>query len=307
MRANPVIGVDVGGTKILAGVLTREGSVLRRATRPTPLSSQDDLLGELEAVLAELLDAGDGVAAIGLGVPSRIDQRSGEAITSTNVPLEVVPLRKRFAERFRLPVGLDNDANAAAIGEWAFGAGRGTEDFLMLTLGTGIGGGIVLDGKPYRGATGSAAELGHMVVQLDGPPCQGTCTGRGHLEGLASGQAADRAARSLIGPNATAADLVERARGGDEAAREAMFEIGRRLGGGIATLLNVFEPEVVAVGGSFGAAAFDLLLPGAASVIERDALVPVRDRVRIEPAVLGAEAGLVGAGVVAIEALDGSA
>jgi glucokinase len=183
-----VIGVDLGGTKILAGVVDRAGAVGRRRETPTPTGSQSELLGALESAVAELVE--DDVAALGFGIPSTIDQRSGRAVSSVNIPLADLDLRAWMGDRFGLPVGLDNDANAATLAEWAHGAGRGTRHMVMLTLGTGVGGGLILDGRPYRGAIGAGAELGHMVIDLDGPPCQGSCTGRGHLETLASGRAA---------------------------------------------------------------------------------------------------------------------
>jgi glucokinase len=206
-------------------------------------------------------------------------------------------------ERFGLPVAIDNDANAAAIAEWAIGAGRGTRHMIMLTLGTGIGGGLILDGRPYRGSVGAAAELGHIVIEHDGPPCQGVCTGRGHLESLASGTAAGKAARELFGPSANAHDLVREAQAGNEPAAAALREIGRKLGSGIGSLVNIFNPELIVIGGGF-AAAGDLVLDPAREVMRREALEPARDLVRIVPAVLGPEAGLVGAGLVAFEALD---
>jgi glucokinase len=304
--ANSVIGLDIGGTKILAGVVDRDGVVGERRERPTPSTSQDHLLRALTETVDELLAVNPAVGAVGLGVASRVDQRTGTAVTSTNVPLTGVPLRDAMKARFGLPVGLDNDANAAAIGEWAFGAGRGTSHLVMVTLGTGVGGGLVLDGRPYRGARGLGAELGHIVVQHDGPPCRGTCTGRGHLEALVSGGAADDVARMLFGPRSDARELVARAREGEPRAAAATREMGRALGSALATLVNTFEPEVLVLGGGFGAAA-DLLLPPALEVLGRDGLAPARDDVRVEAAVLGVDAGFVGAALVAFEALDGAA
>ena len=299
-----VIGVDLGGTKILAGVADRTSTIVRSLERPTPVSSTDALLAELDAMVEELLD--DSVAALGFGIPATIDQRRGLAITAPNLPLEDLPIRDRMCERFNLPVGIDNDANAAALAEWAIGAGRGTTNMVMLTLGTGVGGGLILDGRPYRGSVGAAAELGHMVIEHDGPPCQGACTGRGHLEALASGTAAGKAARTVLGDHATARDLVSEARAGNAAARDALADVGRKLGSGIGSLVNIFDPELVVVGGGFGAAG-DLVLEPAREVMRREALEPARDSVRVVPAKLGAEAGVVGAALVAFEALDASA
>jgi glucokinase len=299
-----VIGVDLGGTKILAGVVDRDGTVEQRRELPTPLGSQDELLGGLASAVEDVLS--DDVAALGFGIPSTIDQRSGKAVTSVNIPLADLDLRGAMHERFGLPVGIDNDANAATLAEWAHGAGRGTRHMVMLTLGTGVGGGLILDGKPYRGAIGAGAELGHMVIDLDGPPCQGACTGRGHLEVLASGHAATTAAMERFGPAADAHRLVRLANEGDSDAVAILAEIGSRLGAGMVSLVNVFNPELIVVGGGF-AAAGDLLLEPARERVAREPLSPARELVRIVRAELGTAAGLVGAGLVAFEALDGPA
>jgi glucokinase len=298
--ADRVIGVDLGGTKIAAGVVRRDGTIGERCERPTPLESQEELLEALDGVVEGLGDA----AAIGFGIPSTIDQRTGRAISSVNIPLAHVDFRDRMKKRFGIPVAIDNDGNAAAIAEWAVGAGRGTSDLVGLVLGTGVGGGLILGGKPYRGSVGAAAELGHIVIVHDGPPCQGACTGRGHLEALCSGHAADKIARALLGPDADAHRLVTRAREGDEEAREALTGIGRYLGSAIGSFVNVFNPELVVVGGGFGMAAGELLLGPAREIVVREALSPGREIVRIVPAELGPDAGLIGAGLVGFEALE---
>ena len=297
-----VIGVDVGGTKILAGRVTREGTVEQRREEPTPTASEEGLLAGLARVVEGLLD--EDVVAVGFGIPSTIDQRTGTAVTSVNIPLTDVHLRTWGAEQFGVPVGVDNDANAAALAEWAAGAGRGTRHMVMLTLGTGFGGGLVLDGRLYRGAVGAAGELGHMVVEHDGLPCQGACTGRGHIEAYASGRAADSRAAELLGAHVGPGSLVGRARDGDDAAREVLADIGRYLGSAIGSLVNVFNPELVVIGGGFGTDAAELVLDPARAVVAREALPPARDLVRIVLAELGSEAGLVGAGLVGFEALD---
>jgi glucokinase len=299
--AQRVIGVDLGGTKIASGVVDRNGAVQTRHERKTPVGSQEELLAALDAVVEEQL--ADEVAAIGFGIPSRIDQRSGRAISSTNIPLEGLDLRDRMHDRFGLPVGIDNDANAATIAEWRFGAGRGVEHMVMLTLGTGVGGGLILGGRPYRGSIGAGAELGHMVIDYDGPPCQGTCNGHGHLEVLASGTAANTVAASLSGGGGSR-ELVERAQRGDEEAVSALAEIGRRLGAALVTIVNVFDPELIVIGGGFAAGAGELVLAPARELALRESLAPLNELLRIVAAELGPEAGLVGAGLVAFEALD---
>ena len=175
---------------------------------------------------------------------------------------------------------------------------------IMLTLGTGFGGGLILDGRVYRGAVGAAGELGHMIVEHDGVPCQGACTGRGHIEGYASGRAADGLAAAALGPGVNAHELVERARGGDRVAGDALVDLGRRLGSAVGSLVNVFNPELVVVGGGFGTAAGELVLEPARAVLAREALPPARDLVRVVLAQLGLDAGLVGAGLIGFEAAD---
>ena len=301
MSAQRAIGVDVGGTKVLAGLVDRDGRVERREERPTPVSSEDVLLAELDSMVEHLLD--DSVAVLGFGLPSTIDQRAGRAETSVHVPLTGVDFRDRMAQRFGLPVAIDNDGNAAAIAEWKLGAGRGASHIVALTLGTGIGGGLILDGRPYRGSIGAGAELGHIVLDYGGVSCGGACTGHGHFEALVAGSAADDAAVRRFGAGADGRQLVERALAGDEGARDDLAELGRRLGAGIASLVNVFNPELVIVGGGF-AHAGELILAHARETLAVEALPPGRDLVRIVRAAFGHEAGMIGAALVGFETLD---
>ena len=302
MQAGHAIGVDLGGTKILAGVVARDGTVVRRHERATPQDSQEHVVAELEAAVAELLD--DSVAAVGFGVPSPIDQERGVVVRCVNVPLENAPLRDRMHERFGIPVGLDNDANAAAVGEWRAGAGRGENDVVMVTLGTGVGGGVISGGRPFRGRNGAGAELGHVVIVHDGRPCQGACTGHGHLEAYVSGSAATEAAREAYGPSADAHRLVRLADEGDGTAEELLHEIAGYLGSGIGSFVNVFGPRIVILGGGFGVAAYDYLSGPAEEVVRREALEPMRSTVRLAKAELGTAAGLIGAAFAGFEALD---
>lgn len=315
MADHHVIALDLGGTKLAAGVVDREGVVLRRTQHPTEQSGQDALVAQVERTIDELMSR--DVGALGVGIPSQIDQRAGRAGASVNVPLAGVDLRDRLARRFGIPVALENDANAAALAEHRFGAGRGTDHMLMLTLGTGVGGGIILNGDLYRGAIGAAGELGHITIDMHGGPCQGFCPGIGHMEELASGTraatlAAEYAERDASGSLARAraagrsldaALVVELASSGDGDALEILDSIGYALGLGIASLLNVFNPELVVIGGGF-ARAGELVLGPARAVVAERALPTVRDTVRIVPAVLGPEAGLVGSALIGFAALD---
>ncbi len=285
-----MIGVDLGGTKILAGILDRSGTVEGLSERLTPSSSQEALIDALVEMVGELRTP--EISAVGFGVPARIDPRSGIAFGSVNTRLQTLRLRQTLEQRLAMPVGVINDGSATTLAEFVHGAGRGAHDLVLLTLGTGVGGGFVLGGQLYRGWS----EVGHMVIVEDGEPCQGACTGRGHVESYCSGRAADRIARELLGPAAGARDLVERR-------HPALVQIGRHLGAAVASLVNLFGPDVVVIGGGFGVAAGEQLLGPVRDVILREALAPGGEDVRLAVAELGPAAGLIGAGLVAFEAL----
>jgi glucokinase len=298
VQAPLVIGLDVGGTKILSGLVDRAGNVVAEHQVESPGESEKDVLHALDTAVEALLD--DRVGAIGYGIPANLERGTGRILNAMNLPLDDVDLAARSKERFGLPVGIENDGSAAALAEWKLGAGRGTSNLVMLTLGTGVGGGIVIDGRLFRGW----AELGHVVVQEGGRTC--TCGGHGHLEMLASGgQAADRLARELYGREADAHVLIERARAGEQQARAALATIGASLGAAIGSLVNIFDPELVVLGGGFGAAAGDLVLEPARAAARGEAVRPANTTLRIVAAELGADAGLAGAALVGFEALDG--
>ena len=297
MDGKRVIGVDLGGTKILTGVVDSNGRVERRRETPTPQTSEDALLAGLDLAVEELL--GEEIAAIGFGLPSPIDQRGGRALQAVNIPLTDMDFRTRMTDRFHLPVGIENDANAAAYAEFHFGAARDVDRMVMLTLGTGCGGGVVIDGHLYRGW----AEFGHMVIVYDGLPCQGSCTGRGHLEPYVTGLAATKLAQAEFGPAVDAHRLVRLADEGETRARDILADIGRHLGAGIGSLVNIFNPELVVIGGGF-AAAGDFILDPAREIVRREALAHAGDNLPIVRAELGTAAGLIGAGLVAFDALN---
>ena len=308
-----ILAVDLGGTKVATGLVDATSVVLQRAVAPTVTSSQDACLASLWAQIdAAIASAPRRVEAIGVGVASMVDFSAGRLIMSTNLPLVDVPLRGLMESRYDLPVAIDNDATVACIGEHQRGAGTGTQEMLMLTLGTGIGGGIIADGRPYRGFSGAAAELGHMVIDVDGPPCQGSCPNHGCLESLASGTAIGKAAlaaaqaqpASALGRALAAGETIDGrlahalAEQGDGAALEVFARIGGLLGVGITSLVNIFNPELVVIGGAV-AQAGDLLLEPARAVLRERGLRPQRDQVRIVPALFGEDAGLIGAAVLA--------
>jgi len=294
--AKRVVGVDVGGTKILAGVVDADGRVHHRRERLTELDSRERLVEELGAAVEDVID--DSIEAIGFGVPSRVDQETGRVDGSVNIPIVDVPLRELMTERFGLPVSIENDGNAAALAEHRVGAGRIARTMVMLTLGTGVGGGVVIDDKLLR----DGGELGHTVLVYDGIPCQGTCTGRGHLEGYVSGTAATKLAQEAFGPAVDAHRLVRLAAEGDATAVEILDGIGRKLGAAIGSFVNVFRPQIVVIGGGF-ASAGDFLLEPAREIMRREALPPANERVQIVRAELGTAAGVIGAALVAYDEL----
>jgi glucokinase len=313
-----VIGVDLGATKILAGVVDDGLRVHARAQRSVPRDDQEKILEVLVDVVEELrASTAPETFAVGLGVPCLMDHQRGMAVTAVNLAWDEIDLRTLMSERLGLPVVVDNDANAAMLAEHRAGAARDVRHAAMLTIGTGIGGALLINGEVYRGAHGAAGELGHMVVDEDGPPCQGNCPNHGCLESVASGTALAREAlrvaratpdcelgRALAAGRAiTGALVTELAHDGDAAARDVVALIGTRLGVGIANLVNVLDPEVVVVGGGVIAAG-ELLLAPAREVVAERALPPSRDAARIVRAHFGAESGMVGAGALALERLS---
>jgi len=309
------IGVDMGGSKLLAGAVDAELSVHHRAQRPLLGLDQASLLDVAVDAVEEVRALAEAeVSAVGFGIPCLIDQRSGRAVVAVNLPLADIIFGEVMAERLGLPVLVDNDANLAALAEHRAGAAAGCSEVVMLTIGTGIGGGLILGGKLYRGAIGAGAELGHTVIDLDGPRCQGHCPNRGCLEAMASGTALAREAvrvaserpdsglaraladgLELVGPLVT-----ELAYDGDGAAIEVLELIGRRLGAGVSSFVNTFNPQMVVIGGGVMAAGELLLEPARAEVAAR-ALPPSRDEVRIVTAAFGVEAGMVGAAALAAD------
>jgi glucokinase len=298
MASGRVIGVDLGGTKLLAGTVDSSLHVHHRAQRPAGAASTAELLDRIVDAVREAREAGGGeVEAVGFGIPSLIDQERGVAVSTVHLPIRDLPFRDLMAERLGLPVFVDNDATAAMLAEWRFGAAADNTDALLLTIGTGIGGGMVAGGTLLRGAQGAAAEFGHMTIDFDGPLCP--CGSHGCLEAFVSGTALAREARAL-GLDVSAAQVAELAHDGHAGARALVAEMGTRLGTGLANLVNAFNPETIVVGGGVLALG-ELLLEPAREEVARRALPPSRDLVRIVPTRFGAESGMLGAAVMAFE------
>jgi glucokinase len=311
-----VIGVDLGGTKLLAGVVDEQLEVHARAHRTVAGMPQREVVQTAIEAVEELREQVPDVAAVGFGIPCLIDQRTGVAVMGVNLDIVDFPFRDTMRERLGLPVFLDNDGNVMALAEQRFGAGRGSEHVIGLTLGTGVGGGIVIDGHVFRGSMGSGCELGHMVIDADGPPCQGACPNHGCLETFVSGHAIAREAEvaadqepdsdladALRSGQALTGELVTTmALGGEEVSRMVLGQVGRMLGVGLSSFVNVFNPETIVVGGGVMAAG-ELLLEPARTEMRARSLQPNRDLVRVVAAKFGPEAGMLGAGVLAFDEL----
>jgi glucokinase len=315
-----VIGVDLGGTKLLAGAVDPAMNVHHRATRNARGIPQSAVLDTVVDAVREIRDAVEGssgsVDAVGIGIPCLIDQARGVAVMAVNLPLADIPFRDIMAERIGLPVFVDNDANTAMLAEWRYGAAAGATDAALLTLGTGIGGGLVVGGVLQRGSQGAGAELGHMVVQADGPRCQGFCPNNGCLEAMCSGTALAREATRIAGERPASelgraladgreisgALVTELAHDGDVAAIDALELVGSWLGVGIANLVNMLNPDVVVIGGGVIGAG-ELLLEPARAVVARRALSPSKEHVRIVSTRFGAESGMLGAAALALEGI----
>jgi glucokinase len=308
-----VIGIDVGGTKVAAAhVSGREATCA--VERPTDVSSGAAVVNGI-AVAIEAVAAQSGPpAALGVGLPSQIDHASGEVLGSVNIPLGGIALGRELEGRFGVPAFVDNDANVAALAEAYFVDGGPASHLVMYTLGTGVGGGVVIDGRIFRGASGLGAELGHVVVEADGPRCQGTCPNYGCLETLCSGTALARDANELARDDpesalgrvlaengkVTARDAVEAADAGDPAARSLFDRLGRHLGIGLSGAMNTFEPEHIVIGGGLSAASH-LFFDRAVEEARSRALPALADRVKISLAQAGADAGVLGAGLLAVQ------
>jgi glucokinase len=303
------VGIDVGGTKIAGGVVDEHGTILATARRESPATDTDAIERSIEDLVQELRGAFQ-VTGVGVGAAGFVDSKRSTVMFAPNLAWRDEPLRADLERRIGLPVVIENDANAAAWGEFAFGAGEDVADSLLVTVGTGVGGGIVLNGELHRGAFGVAAEIGHMRVVPDGRICG--CGNRGCWEQYASGSALVRDTReqarqgSLIARTLvdraggdveaiTGPLITEAARDGDAFAHEQLASLGRWLGEGIASLAAVLDPEVVIIGGGVSEAG-DLLLDPVRSHFRANLTGRhYRPELQIRGAVLGNKAGMIGA------------
>jgi glucokinase len=317
MRNSYAVGVDVGGTKIAVGLVERKGRLLKQSTRNTPTSGPFAVVDAVIAVIDEVLVGihPSEVAGIGIGLPAQVDFFRQTVEFCTNLPLAGVDVRSLVMSRVKYEVVLDNDGHAAAVGESRFGAAKGVRDFLMVTIGTGVGGGLFVGGEPYRGHRGLGGELGHTMVVVGGLPCP--CGGVGHLEAYVSRFAIERDAREtaatfrgatmtrFAGVEAgelTAEHVIAAANAGDEVAAGILMESANVLGASLAGMVNLLNPELIVIGGGLGdrTAIFAEVV---AVAIEREAMAGRRD-VRVARAEVGNDAGVLGAAALAFDEYD---
>jgi glucokinase len=303
------VGVGIGGTKIAAAVVTPEGKILNEVRYPTQAVPPNRLIETVARAITEVKD-GFEVGGACVAVPGLILASENKVIFAPNLhEIENIRLDEEIGRSTGLTVTVENDANVAAWGEFRFGAGRGLEHMVFITLGTGVGGGVITHGVLLRGAQGAGGELGHVTIDPTGPRCG--CGNYGCLEALASGTAIQRRARELANerPNSELGrlaierqvlgeDVTRLAREGDEVSNSVLEETGRWLGIGLAGFVNTFNPEVITVGGGVSRAG-ELILESARKEVQLRARSPSRDLVEIKEATLGPESGVLGAAALA--------
>lgn len=315
-RIQAAIGVDVGGTKIASAVVDLEGRMLSSLKVDTPSGNSDAVVAAINSIIAKLLDsfsANTEITGVGLAVAGTVDYKHGTIVQSPNLPFSNIGLKSTIEAAFGLPTFLDNDGNLAALGEKYYGAARQAQHIVGLTLGTGIGAGIIAGGCLYRGATGSAAEIGHMVIEAGGPRC--TCGSFGCFEEMASGRALVRLAKEKVTTNKdnlimqlagnvreniTGPMVTEAAQQGDALAIDTFNEIGFWLGIGINNIINIFNPELVVIGGGM-AEAGELVMAPVRRIIAERTLAPNKDIAEVVLAELGNQAGTLGAAALVFD------
>ena len=307
-----VIGVVLGGTKISTAISTIEGNILANVVLPTKAEEGEAaVLGRIVQSIDEVIVGSstsiDEIEAIGIGSPGPLDAKKGIIITTPNLPFKNYNLVQPLKEKYNIPVYLDNDANAAAIGEYMFGAGKGKNSIVYFTVSTGVGGGAVLDGKVYRGHTSNALEIGHTTVDPNGPRCN--CGNLGCLEAMSSGTAIAKKGKEAVSTNVetslkkhdtvTSYEVFKEAEAGDEVAKDIIDNALTYLGIGVANAIATFDPEMIIIGGGVSKAG-DIVFDTVKKVVNKRCFKSMAESCEIVPAGLGSDAGVVGAVALAI-------
>ncbi|WP_299996707.1 ROK family protein [uncultured Clostridium sp.] len=310
MEKKYVIGVDLGGTKIYTALVDLEGNIIKEKTVETLAhEGEQAVMGRIIDTINYVIDGTDKdlIRAIGIGSPGPLDVKNGVIIETANLPFKNFEIVKTIKEEYELPTYLDNDANVATLGEFMFGAGKGTENMVFITASTGIGGGAVLNGKLFRGATGNALEVGHMTVSTEGPRCG--CGNLGCAEALGSGTAMGRRANEAVSTNVktslknydnvTSKEVFKEAANGDRVAKNILNTSLTYLGIAVANTITNFDPEKVVVGGGVVNGG-DIVIDTIRNVVEERCMAAFVENCKIEKAVLGGKAGVLGAAALAI-------
>lgn len=310
MEKKYVIGVDLGGTKIYTALVDLEGNIIKEKTVETLAhEGEKAVMGRIVDTIKYVIDGTDKnlIKSIGIGSPGPLDVKNGIIIENSNLPFKNFAIVKTIKETYDLPTYLDNDANVATLGEFMFGAGKGSENMVFITASTGIGGGAVLNGKLFRGATGNALEVGHMTVSTEGPRCG--CGNLGCAEALGSGTAIGKRAKEAVlsnvvtslknYENVTAKEVFKEAANGDRVAKNILNTSLTYLGIAVANTITNFDPEKVVVGGGVVNGG-DIVLDTIRNVVEERCMAAFVENCTIEKAILGGKAGVLGAAALAI-------
>ena len=310
MENKYVVGVDLGGTKIYTALVDLEGNIIKEKTVETLAhEGEQAVVGRIVDTINYVIDGTDKnlIKSIGIGSPGPLDVKNGIIIENSNLPFKNFEIVKTIKENFDLPTHLDNDANVATLGEFMFGAGKGTENMVFITASTGIGGGAVLNGKLFRGSTGNALEVGHMTVATEGPRCG--CGNLGCAEALGSGTAIGKRAKEAVLSNAvtslknyenvTAKEVFKEAANGDRVAKNILNTSLTYLGIAVANTITNFDPEKVVVGGGVVNGG-DIVIETIRNVVEERCMAAFVENCTIEKAILGGKAGVLGAAALAI-------
>ena len=309
---NYVVGVDLGGTKISTALSDLEGKIINQTTIPTDAHEGEvpvlnRIINSIEKVVNDSAVSYEDIKGIGIGSPGPLDAKQGIIITTPNLPFKNFNLVKPISEKFGVPVFLDNDANVAAIGEFMFGAGKGAENIVFFTVSTGVGGGAILNGKVYRGHTSNALEIGHMTVAPHGPRCN--CGNVGCVEATSSGTAIAKRAHEALSTkvetslrkyeNVTSYEVFVEAAAGDPIAKDIIDDAMNYLGIAVANAVSIFDPEYVIIGGGVSKAG-DVVFDTVRKVVNKRCFKSMAESVKIVPAGLGTDAGLIGAVALAL-------
>ena len=321
MKKDKYIGIDLGGTKILTAVADKNGKIIAEAKLPTETELgqekiKKNIFKSIESVMEKAELHNNDIRAIGIGSPGPLDVESGVIHECSNLPIKNMPIVDLIEEKTDIPASLQNDANTAALGEKVFGAGKEAENLLYITISTGVGGGIIIDGKIYYGVNGNAGELGHITIDPDGPLCG--CGNQGCLESFSSGTAIRRMAVEALNKGESkmlaqlhenegyldAALVAQAASEGDEVSKEIFKNAGNYLGIGLANFVNIFNPEMIILGGGVMKAK-EFFLNETKEVLKQRALEAPQNIVEIKEAVLGDHIGVKGAIAVAMQKTEG--